>query len=332
MRPRAAGECRRLAQLAVSLLVFCLAPKARAAAPGLWFEVTRTPDAAACPDARRLAQTVESLFDARVVRLATSAREAVLSVAISIARSDTGYTAALRVENERWSERHIVDRDPDCRGLPEALAVAVVLLIEPHAEARRREQNPGFAASASPRPPSRPRATHFAVEGSGLFGTGLLGDLGSPTFGAALGASVSHGGPGFRLRGMRLLRRAQPHAPGTVELDAWSLAFGPCWRFGLPRGLALWPCVELGLGQQRAEARGFVVNDGDAAPWRVLLTGVTLVVPLAGPLHATGLLGGAVRMHRQNYFIDDELAEIQPRFAPFFGLGLSLAFKIGDGG
>lgn len=332
MRSRGASGYRRLVLAAVSLLVFCVTPRARAAAPGLWFEVARTPDAAACPDAQRLAQTVEALFDARVVRLATSAREAVLSVSISIARGDTGYTAALRVENEPWSERHIVDRDPECRGLPEALAVAVVLLIEPHAESRRRERSPGFAGSPSSLAPARPRATHFAVEGSGLFGTGLLGDLGSPTFGAVLGASVSHGGPGFRVRGVRLLRRAELHAPGTVELEAWALAFGPCWRFGLPRGLSIWPCVELALGQQRAEAHGFAVSDRDAAPWRVLMTGVTLAVPLAGPLQATGLVGGALRMHRQNYFIDDELAEIQAKFAPFLGLGLSLTFKIGDRG
>ena len=88
--------------MAVSLLVSCVAPRAHAAAPGLWLEVTRTPDAAACPDARRLSQTVEALFDARVVRLATTARDAALSVAISIARADTGYTAVVRVANERW--------------------------------------------------------------------------------------------------------------------------------------------------------------------------------------------------------------------------------------
>jgi hypothetical protein len=299
----------------------------------LWLEVARTPDAAACPDARRLSQTVEALFDASVVRLAGSAKDAALSVAISIARGDAGYAAVVRVENERWSERRIVDRDPDCRGLPEALAVAVVLLVEPHAESRRREQNPGFAASAAPSEPARrQRATHFAVEGSGLFGTGLLGALGSPTFGAALGASVSHGGPGFRVRGLRLLRQAESYAPGTVELDAWAMAFGPCWRFALPRGLALWPCVELGLGRQRAEARGFTVNGGDAAPFRVLLTGATLDVPLAGPLHATAFVGGAFRLHRQNYFIDDESVEIQPKAAPFLGLGLAMAFKFGNGG
>src|SRR5690349_15850341 len=100
----------------------CVA-KGAAASPGLWFELTRSPEARACPDASRLAQTVEALFGPQVVRIAASKNEAALHVAISVERAGAGYAAVLRVENERWSERRIVDADSECRGLPEALAV-----------------------------------------------------------------------------------------------------------------------------------------------------------------------------------------------------------------
>jgi hypothetical protein len=62
----------------------------------------------------------------------------------------------------------------------------------------------------------------------------------------------------------------------------------------------------------------------------VVATGVTLAVPLSGWLRATASGAGAFRLHKQNYLIDDEVAEVQPKFAPFVGLGLEVGWKIVD--
>lgn len=316
--------------IAPVVAALCAAPVAGAASPGLWFELTRTPEAAVCPDASKLARTVEALFDPHVVRVAASRKEASLHVAIAIEKADEGYAAVLRVENETWSERRIVDTDAACRGLPEALAVAIVLLIEPDARAQRRRAEPGGVSEASPRRALPP--IFLSVGAGGLFGTGLLGELGSPTFGGSLGATITRGAAGFRVRGARLLRPARAFAEGTLEFDAWAVLFGPCWRIELPRRWEILPCAELGLGAQRGAARDFDVSDSDSAAWRVLATSVTLAVPLSEWIRATGSAGGAFRLHKQNYLIDDQPAEIQPAFAPFLGLGLELRWKIVDGG
>jgi hypothetical protein len=307
----------------------CAAPVAGAASPGLWIELTRTAEAQACPDGARLARTVEELFDPRVVHLAASRKEASLHVAIAIEEADGGYAAVLRVENEAWSERRIVDTDAACRGLPEALAVAVVLLVEPEARAQRRRAEPSAAAvKALPRRALPP--IFLSVGAGGLLGTGLLGELGSPTFGGTVGATVTRGAAGFRLRGFRLLRPDRDFAEGTLEFDAWAVLFGPCWRIGLPPGWELLSCAELGLGAQQGVAHGFAVGGSASAAWRVVATGVTLAVPLSGWLRATASGAGAFRLHKQNYLIDDEVAEVQPKFAPFVGLGLEVGWKIVD--
>jgi len=238
----------------------------------------------------------------------------------------------LRVENEVWSERRIVDADSDCRGLPEALAVAVVLLVEPDAQAQRKPAPTSASkATTGPAPPRAGAPIFLNAEGGGLLGTGLLGELGSPTFGGFLGLTLTRGPAGLRLRGLRLLRPRRDFAEGTLEFGAWAVSFGPCWRLGLPAGWAILPCAELGLGVQRARARNFDVNDADSAPWRIFSVGTTVLAPLSGSLRATGSLGGAFRLHKQNYLIDQQRAEAQPAFAPYFGLGLELGFEIDSG-
>lgn len=318
----------RLGPLAGCVVATLCAAKGAAAAPGLWFELTRSSEARACPDASQLSRTVEALFGPQVVRIATNRSDASLHVAIAIDRAEKGYAAVLRVENEVWSERRIVDADTECRGLPEALAVAVVLLVEPDARLQRRPAPARDATEPSPRRAGPP--IFLNAEAGGLLGTGLLGELGSPTFGGSLGATLTRGAAGLRLRGLGLLRPGRSFGDSSLQFDAWAVSFGPCWRLALPRGWGILPCAELTLGEQRAHA-SVAENDSDAAGWRGVTTGATLLVPLSGSVRATGSVGGVFRLHRQNYFIDGQSAEVQPRFAPFVGLGLELGFEIDDG-
>jgi hypothetical protein len=316
---------------ALAAAFFCVATGAQAAAPGVWFEVRRAPDAQACPDARKLTFTVNELFDASVVRGITDANDAALKVSVTISKVAEAYSATFRIANERWMERRIVDQDHDCRGLPEALAVAVVLLIEPDATPKRK-QGPGIATRPD-RPSSRsPRLVQLAAEGGALTGTGLLGSWGLPAFGAFLGASVSYAGPGVRVRGVRLFPRSTPAGNGSIELDAWAVWFGPCWSFDLPSRWTLQPCAELGLGRQRGAANELAVRTEASAPWRGVTVDITLLAPLTTLVSASLAVGGAFRLHRENYWINDRLAESQAAFAPFLGIGLALGKEIGGGG
>jgi hypothetical protein len=59
---------------------------------------------------------------------------------------------------------------------------------------------------------------------------------------------------------------------------------------------------------------------------------ITLLAPLTTLVSASLAVGGAFRLHRENYWINDRLAESQAAFAPFLGIGLALGKEIGGGG
>lgn len=328
-RPNRRQRLRATWLLVLAALVASVTRPAGAAVPRLWLEVTRAEDALACPDAQQVARSVVELFDARVVRIAAEPADAVLSVPIVITKSAEGFEATIQLERETSLPRRIVDRDARCHGLSEALAVAVVLLIEPHAEPKQRSSSTVRLRHSAPRVPLSVSATNLGMETGGLVGTGLIGNFGPPSLGTFIGGGVTRGGVGLQIRGMRVLRAAEEYGAGSLSLSLWAAQFGPCFRLQLPRDWALLSCAEVGLGQQRGSAHGFSVNRQDTAPWRVLVPQASLIAPLGGQFSAMLSIGGAFRLHRQDYRIYGEVAESQPEFAPFVALSMSVQWKIG---
>lgn len=293
------------------------------ASPTLWLEVTRAREAELCPDSTTLRQTVARLFDQRVVRAAENAQTAALVVSIAITHEPSGFVASLRVSQERWSERRIVDVDPECRGLPEALAVAVVLLVEPHAERKQRAQ----AAPARATPRSQ-RRVQLELGLTALSGLGILGAWDYPAAGAALSLSAYYGHFGLRTRGLRWLPLAHSLGDGSITLDAWAAAFGPCGRVEVGTAFSLSPCLELALGQQHETAHGFGGASQDSAPWRVLSLELTGSARLVRGVFATASLGGVVPLHRQRYRVEGGPAANQGPLSPLFSLGISGSWEI----
>ncbi len=314
-----------LAALALTLLT---SSTARAQEPSIWLELNRAPGAESCPDDARLWSAVNALFPQRIVRPATDPAHASLRVSISVSQSTTGYAAALRVVGERWGERIIADHDEQCRGLADALAVGLVLLVEPdaapHAALPRASEAPVHEQSRS-----RIR-TRFGVEGGGLVGSGVLGDLSQPSFGGFLGAEIGLAGPALRIRALRLLSSPTHYQAGTVEVDLWAALFEPCWQFRIADRWSLEPCIGLGWGRQRGAARDFLSNSAVTRAWLSLTPDVTLKARLMGPLSATLTGGGVIRLRDQSYFIDDNRVQRQAPLGFSISLGLQSAWEFGS--
>jgi hypothetical protein len=93
-------------------------------------EVTRAPGSGVCPNAGGIVYTAAKLFPDMPLRLARPDDGSAPRIEIAVEPVDGGHSAVLRSSG---GERKIVDWDVQCRGLGEALAVALVVWVAPPA-------------------------------------------------------------------------------------------------------------------------------------------------------------------------------------------------------
>jgi hypothetical protein len=157
----------------------------------VWLEVGRAPESRQCPDAATVLATAKALFPGIALDSAPRPEQASLVAVISIRRGPEGQVALLTLRGTHGGQRRIVGRDDSCRGLSHALAVALLLLIEP--TATPLEPSPPGRPSASPalRPlsPARRFRGGMALQTGGLGSVGLLG---RPAWGGFLGLELWH--------------------------------------------------------------------------------------------------------------------------------------------
>jgi hypothetical protein len=311
---------------ACALVAVCLVARSGRAQTPVNLQVARAPESERCPDAAQILDQVRQLFPQVPLASSPDSRSADLQVSIAIRRSSEGQEALLTVWGRRRGQRRIVDRDEDCRGLAHALAVALVLLVEPDAEPRPRE-----AGSAPPLEPGSARPNGLGaltVEGGALAGAGILGR--TLAFGGHLGAGIWHAsGAGFRARAVRLGALPAHREGGEVWVDLWAAVLGPCWQLPTAHRWWLRSCLELGWGRQHGQARGYVVDSSATKPWLVLGPSLTLGTTVTGPLEAmfTGLFAG--RLHEQRFSVATDRGRVMVQEQALIGvaLGLSLAVR-----
>ncbi len=107
---------------------------ASAQTQSVWIEVMKDSESAQCPDALTILSTARALFPQKDLPSAVDPQRAGLSVQVTIRRTSEGHEGWLIAGGAHQGQRRIVDPDEDCRGLAHALAVALVLLIEPSTE------------------------------------------------------------------------------------------------------------------------------------------------------------------------------------------------------
>jgi len=300
---------------------------AHAAPSTLSAEIQRTPEALSCPDEAELWHSVNALFGQELVQPATAPAAATLAVRVVVERHEAGFRAIVQAEAEPTLGRSIVDPSPDCRGLADALAVALVLLVEPDATPLPRtapHRAVPHEPPITPAPTPVRRSVDWSLDLAAVAGAGLLGNWDLLSVGGLAGGALHYESFGLRVRALRLVTPPDSFEEGRVHLGLWAGSFGPCWRFQLRGRWSLSPCVELGIGAQKAEPRNFEVQQARTAPWRVVTVGLTLLAPIDSLLYAHASLGGALRLHREHFIIDGRVAEAQPWVAPFVSVGLSV--------
>lgn len=120
---------------------------------GVYLSVERMAGSESCPDAEAVFRSLTLLFPERSIRRGHDLQTAGTSVEISIRPIAAGHEAQIRTLRPRKGERIITEPDADCRGLSEALAVALVMLNDSQAEGLG--EAPDATASTMVTPPLR---------------------------------------------------------------------------------------------------------------------------------------------------------------------------------
>jgi hypothetical protein len=104
---------------------------AKANPTSTWLEIVRTRGSEACPDVDSVFGALSRLFPEQPIRRSMDDTSAAASASVRIRPTSLGHEALVRVTRPREGERIILDDDVECSGLANALAVALVMLIEP---------------------------------------------------------------------------------------------------------------------------------------------------------------------------------------------------------
>lgn len=123
--------------------------------------VTRDDGARDCPDAAGFAERVRLIAGTSMVDAATSeARNTWIQVELT--RAFGGYRAVISLQGRRHGKRTIDDVGPGCSSLADAIAITLVMLLDPELE-RAAEPPPVPVAAASSAPASAPRQVEKPV-------------------------------------------------------------------------------------------------------------------------------------------------------------------------
>ncbi len=332
-------------------------------------DVERGPGAEACPDAAAVLRSMARLFPEWEFRQSTDRESSDASARVVVRAVPAGYEAVLSVFSPHSGERVIVEKDPSCGGLADALALAFVMLVEPpdaraHASSNTEATPPGATSSTEPAngaatpPPTQPnqsgqsvpartdtapRATSFdEVESrhggrsfrgnalaSGVAGVGLLAE---PAGGAALGVELFHrSGWGAAFEGVRLWSPSSEAKGGGVTLTVWALFAGACYKRPLNATSSVDACLSLGAGAQHAAVSGFESPRSRSVPWMVLAP--TVGYRLGSPQVLSGFVRvgpvGQVRPQSFSVYSVDGSEGFQVARAPNFGVMAELGLSAG---
>jgi hypothetical protein len=272
-----------------------------------WLEVHRAHGAEACPDVDTIFRAIRRLFPEQPVRRSIDSSEATASATVRVRPTSMGHEALIRASRPREGERIILSRGPECEGLADAIAVALVMLVEPNLAEPSRTTERGAAPNGSEPPassdasaletvtaprqyklqkkpsalPTRKWVTNAKAETSAVargrtraglsaLSGGGVGLMSTPSAGVGLGAALSwSSGFGISLNGFRFWSSPAVRAPGELDLDLWAVFGGPCYRMPLTHALDLEGCWTLGAGSQRAESQGYARDGSTRRSWLV---------------------------------------------------------------
>lgn len=343
-----------------------LAPRAASAEPALPdLVVHRTDDTADCPDGAALAARVDRHMKRPALRPrkdpAGSEQERP-SLDVQIYRSEAGYTAVVQTGEKT---RQLSDKGDTCRGLADALAITLAILLDTEVPPPPPKPEPPPSAATPPRPlpatpladaaptpapaPAQPeQAPPFAppprtfrvVAGAGAtIATGLLTPLslgGTGHVGLGIGRvfSVEAGFlvlPTQTISYAGKVLGAATNAAPTVDVQLTSALVRLCATARLVSdetraGL----CAGALVGTIHGAGRGFVVNQVATDPWVAANLGAILEQTLFWRLSLVTRASVYVPILRRSFTVDSVEAGSDPlAFSPAaVGAGLDAELRL----
>jgi len=158
--------------------------------PGARLTVSRTSQAASCPDEPTLAREIASRMTGQGERT-----EDLLLLSVSLAAEDDEFSASIRVDGRKQGTRTLRSKGPTCEGLREALMVSLLLLLDEHPVPP--EPAPPPSSTLPPKPPVKP-PTSPVVElaaSSKAPSAAPAPPIPPPTLWISAGGALTHGFP-----------------------------------------------------------------------------------------------------------------------------------------
>jgi hypothetical protein len=364
------GTTSTLALAAISALALALlAPRpARADAPLPDLLVHRTDDTADCPDSAALAAQVDRHMKRPALRprtdVATPGKERP-SLDVQIYRSESGYTAVVQTGEKT---RQITDKGATCRGLANALAITLAILLDTEVPPPAPEPTPPpeppppapFApigpaiprvdatpistpTPAEPAPiepfPAPPRTFRVVAGAGATAATGLLTRLalgGTGHIGLGIGRvfSVEAGFlvlPTQTVPYAGKVKGAVASAAPTIDLQLTSALFRLCATARLVTDdTRAGLCAGALVGTIRGEGHGFVTNQSATDPWIAGNLGAILEQQLFWRLSLVTRASVYIPILRRSFTVDNVDAASDPQaFSPAsVGAGLDAELRL----
>jgi len=335
---------------------------------GTLLEIERAEGSWSCPDTDAVFRAIAKLFPERALRRSTDPSDVVASARVQIRPVSVGHEALVAVTHPKRGERVILDRDFDCRGLADALAVALVLLVEPpeaprNPDASRELAPPSEVPSAelptatAPKPksalepevateralskgsPTIPKASSPRKKSLGAEArtavVGGVGVLSKPALGAGVGLDLFHqSGWGLTLHGLRLWSSPAESQGGSVTLTLWAAALGPCYRYRIGSNFSLDTCVRFAVGVQHSAVDGFVEPASGNHPFMTVGPVLRVQQNFGRVLGGFVSLGGFGQLRPQSFSVksgDATPQTIEIAAAPRVGLMAELGLLVQSG-
>lgn len=305
-----------------------------------FLSVQREPGSEICPDADAVFRAMQTLYPERAFHRVYAAEQAVASAQVVVRPTLHGHEATLRTPSARPGQRVIVEQDASCRGLGDALAVALSMLLDassdvgPSASGAPPTPLPMRSAPASAEPEvivpptvpavsgapkasatphqtnprtaandraSTPWGTH--VRAGGLANALLLTQ---PSLGFVAGGDLLHAsGFGLELTAVGFWAQPAKAAEGSIAVSRYGARLGVCYEKTAFARSKYFVCAEFGVGSQRARTSNFtVVFDAtryDA--WSTLGPKLGVVHALSGWLHGFVSVGVPINLMRNNLVV-----------------------------
>lgn len=285
------GLTRSLTVLAVAALARVAAAEPHRAS----LVVTRGEGAEDCPDAVALVERVRGMTGDDALHVDAGDGRAATWVSVELSRTSSGYRALLVARGARHGTRSIEDVGPGCRSLAGALAITLVMLLDPEAQREPEPlppvpRRPASAPQPIARPPAEPaprRAPEQPADEPPVLG--LEAHAGGTV--AVLEHAVPFVRGGARVRwgrgvvgaGAAYVKPDRVTAPGgAVELRLWFAYLGACARLTGSRETAVRACVESMAGSLGGEGDAYeTFTDQRRLPWIAAAGGVELDAGIA---------------------------------------------------